>query len=148
VTGAELLRAAEGSPLLLAFLTVGGFLSYAVERLCGSNGPATRLLHAWRDRELRELRREALLRAERRRIDRDEATAREAEQLAELTHLRRRVIELTGDRDTLLREVEHANRRASAAHPTLPVPRLADDPVTAPLHRRRRESARPPPPGR
>lgn len=124
----ELLRAAEGSPWLLAFLVVGGFLSYAVERLCAAAGPATRLLRAWRDRELRELRREALVRAERRRIDREDATAREAELLDEVAHLRRQVHALTAERDRDGCRVPHPRRA---------------EPDTAPMRGRRRESARP-----
>lgn len=142
----ELLRAAEGSPLLLAFLVVGGFLSYAVERLCGAAGPAVRLARVWRDRELRKLRHEALVRAERRRIDREDAAAVEADLIEQRDHLRRRVRDLADERDQLGRQLDLAHRRLSAARPTLPVPRLdGDDPDTAPL---RRESARHLVPGR
>jgi hypothetical protein len=131
----ELLRAAEGSPLLLAFLVVGWFLSYAVERLCGSNGPAVRLVALWRDRELRRLRHEALVRAERRRLDHEAASAREADLLTNLDHLRRRVAQLTAERDELRARIERRHR--------LPQPR--GDPDTEPL---RRESAHRLVPGR
>lgn len=126
----ELLTAVKGSPLLLALLVGGWFAVYAVERLGGLDGPVSRLLRAWRDRELTRLRREALVRAEQRRIDAAERSDRERELLVELYRARR-------ERDDALRQLGEAPRWAP------PAPR--DEAPTAPL---RRETARAPTPRR
>ena len=134
----ELLDAVKGSPLLLAFLVVGGFVVYAVERLCGANGPVTLMLRAWQDRELRKLRREATLRAEQRRIEVEARSDREHDLLDQLAALRTELGEAR-------RQLDRAHRQRVGSMPTLPVPRADDGPPTAPL---RRESARRAPPGR
>ena len=127
----ELLDAVKGSPLLLAFLVVGGFLVYAVERLGGLDGPVSRALRAWQDRELRALRREAMVRAEQRRIEAEERGDRERDLLAQLAQARR-------ERDAALAQL--------AQHPPRPRHSGPDEgPPTNPL---RRESARARPPGR
>lgn len=83
-----LLAAAKGSPLLLGGLIVLGALIYAVEKLGGINGPITRMWDAWQNRKLNGLRREALLRAERRRIAQEEETGRIADLSAQIDGLR------------------------------------------------------------
>lgn len=65
----ELLAAAGDSPLLLAVVVIGGFGVWAVERLTDANGPITRLVRAWQERELRRIRREQETAAARRRSD-------------------------------------------------------------------------------
>jgi hypothetical protein len=84
----DLLAAAVDSPLLLAILVVGGFAVWAVERLAGVNGPITRAVVAWQERELRRLQREADLSAARRRIAQDAEDARVAELEDEVAWLR------------------------------------------------------------
>jgi hypothetical protein len=75
VTTAELIDAARGVPWVAGGVLTLGFLSWVVERIAGLSGPATALHRAWSDRELRALRREAHLRAERRRITAEEESA-------------------------------------------------------------------------
>lgn len=87
----ELLSAAKGSPFLLAALVVLGAVVYAIEKLGGINGPITRLWGAWTNRELNRLRREALLRAERRRITQEEEEGRIADLTSQLDALRDQV---------------------------------------------------------
>jgi hypothetical protein len=75
MTTAEVLAAVGDVPWLAVGLLGLGTLSWAVERIAGLRGPVTLLHHAWTDRELRRLRREAHLRAERRRITAEEESA-------------------------------------------------------------------------
>lgn len=84
----DLLRAAVDEPILLAILVVGGFLVWAVERLAGVDGPVTRAVRAWQERELRRLQREADVSSARRRIERDAEDARVAELEDEVEWLR------------------------------------------------------------
>lgn len=65
----EFLDAVKGSPLLLAVVVLIGGLVYLVEKLGGIDGPITRLYRAWHNRELAKIKRDALLRAERRRLE-------------------------------------------------------------------------------
>lgn len=51
----DLLKAAADSPLLLAFLVVGGFAVWAIEKLGSVNGPLSRAFAAWQRRELRRI---------------------------------------------------------------------------------------------
>lgn len=120
----DLLTAAASSPLLLAFLVVLGGLVWAVERLSGTNGPLTRVLRAWQERELRRLRRERAVQAEQRAARQEDADARVAELEAEVDWLREQL------------------RRTRAGVPEQP-------PATEPIPgRHRRNSARPPVPPR
>lgn len=86
-TTAELLAAAEGIPWLAGIVLGLGAASWAVERVAGLTGPATALLHAWTDRDLRRLRREALLRAERRRLTAEDESAVMADLRQQIAHL-------------------------------------------------------------
>jgi len=166
----ELLDAVKGSPLLLAFLVVGGFLVYAVEKLGGLDGPITRGVRAWQDRELNRLRREALLRAEQRKLDAEQESAvvaglrTEVEWLTRERDDQRRRDRVRDQHDRQLaayldRVLAHA-RAAGVPVPERPpqVPYLAplfvegDEAAgdTNPMPRagHRRDSARPPVPGR
>jgi hypothetical protein len=116
----DLLLSAAEEPLLLAVLVVGGFAVWAVERLSGANGPLTRAVRAWQERELRKLRRERAVDEERRRAARADRDAR--------------VDELEGEVEWLREQL----RRARSGRPS-------QGPETSPL---RRNSARPPPPPR
>lgn len=89
----DLFNAAKGSPLLyvaLAGLVIGVYL---VEHLCGINGPLTRAWAAWNDRELRHLRRDALILAERRRIQTEEEQGRVGDLTRQVADLRAVVAE-------------------------------------------------------
>ena len=85
---AELLAAAVDSPLLLAILVIGGFIVFAVERLADVDGPVTRAVQAWQQRELRRLQRDADLSVARRRITQEAEDARVAELEDEVAWLR------------------------------------------------------------
>ena len=172
----ELLDAVKGSPLLLAFIVVGGFLVYAVEKLGGLDGPITRAVRAWQDRELNRLRREALLRAEQARIEREADAVERAREGETVRRLRAEVDWLTGERDDQRRRdrVRDQHDRALAVYLTRVVAtaraagvRVDEPPAppdlaplfvqgdadglptdTVPQARARRDSARPPVPGR
>lgn len=166
----ELLDAVKGSPLLLAFVVVIAALVYAVEKLGGVNGPISRAVAAWQNRELNKLRREALYRAERRRIDAEAEGEQVRDLRTEVGWLRHEAADYRA-RDRARGEYERAiasyldyvlraARRAGVnlAPPPAP-PNLAplyvegderDDagPSTNPMRRARRETTRPPVPGR
>lgn len=112
MTTAELLAAAQGVPWLTGALLVGGVLSWAVEKFAGLSGPATALLRAWTDRDLRKLRREALLRAERRRLRAEEEGDRISDLSAQLVELRTEVGQLRADRDSARRREARMERYA------------------------------------
>jgi hypothetical protein len=116
----DLLLSVAEEPMLLAILVVGGFVVWAVERLSGTNGPATRALRAWQERELRRIRRERAVEEERRAAEQAREDARVAELESEVRWLREQL------------------RRARTGEPEQP-------PDTEPL---RRNSARPPVPPR
>lgn len=121
---AELLGAAAGSPLLLAFLVILGGSVWAIERLSGANGPLTRALRAWQERELRRLRRERAVDAERRARAQEQEDARVAE---------------------LEREVEWLREQLRRSRAGLVEQRPTTEPIPG---RHRRNSARPPVPPR
>lgn len=98
MTTTDLLGAARDVPWLAAGILGLGAASWVVERIAGLTGPVTTLHRAWADRELRRLRREALLRAERRRLDTEEESAVMAD-------LRAQVAELSLRLDALRRTV-------------------------------------------
>jgi pimeloyl-ACP methyl ester carboxylesterase len=100
----ELLAAAADFPVLVAALVVIGGLLYLAERLFALSGPMSRLVRSWRNRELARLRRDALIRAEKRRLQMEEESAVMAD-------LRAQVRELTGEVARLRSVV-----RASEAH--------------------------------
>lgn len=106
MTLTELLANAEAVPWLSAVLVGLGAAVWVVERVAGLSGPATALTRAWRDRELRKLRREALLRAERRRIEALDEAGRISDLSAELSELRTEV--------KWMREERNENRRRDA----------------------------------
>lgn len=78
MTWDTLLGHAQDSPLLLALLVGGGAVLAAVERVFALSGPVTKLAAWWQGRELARLKRKALLRAEKRRIEEEERSHREA----------------------------------------------------------------------
>lgn len=128
----DLLKAAAESPLLLTFLVVLGGGVWAVEKLGGVNGPISRAVRAWQERELRRLERDRLVENRRREL-RD---ARIADLESEVAYLRGQL----DDR----REVP-----SRVVHP-IPPPRHAPrdrTPATAPIPRAR-NSARATPPDR
>jgi hypothetical protein len=100
----DLIGLAKGAPALGLALAILSAALYTVERVFALTGPATKLVAAWRNRELARLRREALLRAEKRRLDMEEENAVMAD-------LRAQVRELTGEVARLRSVV-----RASEAH--------------------------------
>lgn len=112
MTLTEVLSAAEGIPWLAAAALGLGAVSWAVEKVAGLSGPATALARAWSNRELRRLRREALLRAERRRIAADEEAGRIADLSAQLAELREEVQHLRADRDAARRREARTERYA------------------------------------
>jgi hypothetical protein len=128
----DLLKAAAGSPLLLTILVVAGALVWAIEKLGGVDGPATRLYRAWTDREVRRIRRQQLVVRERRNLD----DARVAELTDEVEWLRRR-LDRYEDTSRLRAPVTSPGRHA------VPPPR---GPETAPIPGRR-NSARAGTPG-
>jgi hypothetical protein len=83
----DLLKAAADSPLLLTFLVILGGAVWAVEKLGGVNGPISRAVRAWQNRELRRLERERLI-DDRRRELRD---ARIADLESEIVWLRQQL---------------------------------------------------------
>lgn len=120
----DLLRAAADEPILLAVLVGGGFLVWAIERLSGAEGPLTRAVRAWQERELRRLRYKRAVREEQRAARLEEADSR--------------VVELESE-VAWLREQLRRNREGVAEEPA----------NTEPLARQgRRNSARPPVPPR
>lgn len=116
----DLLLSAAEQPVLLAVVVLAGFAVWAIERLSGANGPFTRAVRAWQERELRRLRRERAVEDERRARERAGRDARVAELEVEVEWLREQL------------------RRARRGEPS-------QGPDTSPL---RRNSARPPPPRR
>jgi hypothetical protein len=103
----ELLAAAKDFPVLLVALVVVGGALYAAERLFALSGPLTKLAAAWRNRELARLRREALIRAERRRLQMEEESAVMANLRAEVAELSAEVARLRG----AVRDAEEQHRR-------------------------------------
>jgi hypothetical protein len=83
----EIAAAAEGVPWLAGTALALGATSWAVEKVAGLTGPATTIVRLWTERDLRRLRREALLRAERRRLDTEEESAVMADLRAQIAHL-------------------------------------------------------------
>lgn len=71
----DLISLAKGVPALAIGLAVVAALLYASERLLALSGPLTKLVAAWHGRELARLRREALVRAEKRRQQLEEEGA-------------------------------------------------------------------------
>lgn len=117
-TTAELLTAAEHLPWVGSGVLVLGAVGVIVERVTGLAGPATKVANWWHEREVRELRREAKLRAERRRIEREEEEGKVAALRAEVEWLRSEVRRLRAEvRCTC---VDTSPMR----HPSIPVPRL------------------------
>jgi hypothetical protein len=97
---ADVLAATKGLPWLASALLTLGLVSFVVERFAGLSGPATAIARAWRDRDLRKLRREALLRAERRRLAAEEESAVVVDLRAQLAHLTEQVASLRGSART------------------------------------------------
>jgi hypothetical protein len=120
----DLLLSAAEEPVLLAVLVIAGFVVWAIERLSGANGPLTRAVQAWQERELRRLRRERAVQVEQRAVRQEAADARVAELEDEVEWLREQL------------------RRVRTGQPAQP-------PSTEPIPgRHRRNSARPPVPRR
>lgn len=72
---ADLLPLVKGIPALAVTLAVLGAVLYAAERVFALSGPVSKLVAWWNDRELARLRREAIIRAERRRLQQEEESA-------------------------------------------------------------------------
>lgn len=92
----DLLPYLKGSPVLLAALIIATAALYALERLLALTGPATKLARYWQGRELARLRREAAVRAERRRLQREEESAVMADLRAQVAELTTEVARLRG----------------------------------------------------
>lgn len=90
----ELLKLAEGVPWAATGVIATAVASYALERLTGLAGPVSRAANWWRERELRKLRWEVRLRAERRRIEQEEEGARLAALREEVAWLKAEVARL------------------------------------------------------
>lgn len=108
----QLLGYAQGSPLLLACLVGAGAVLAVVERVAGLSGPITKAVHWWQGRELAALRREALVRAERRRLAAEEEAGRVADLSAQLSELRTEVAWLREERDSARRREVRMERYA------------------------------------
>lgn len=102
---ADLLQYAKGSPFLLLVMLVIGVALYVAERVFALSGPITKLVRWWQSRELSKLRREAEVRAERRRIQAQEESAVMAD-------LRRQIADLTAEMGELRGRV----RRSEVQH--------------------------------
>lgn len=90
----DLIGLAKGAPALALALAILSALLYLVERLFALSGPATKLVNAWHNRELARLRREALVRAERRRLAAEEENAVMADLRAQVQELTAEVARL------------------------------------------------------
>lgn len=110
---------AQGSPLLLACLVGAGAVLAVVEKVAGLSGPITKAVRWWQGRELAALRREALVRAERRRLAAEEESGRIADLSAELSELRTEVAWMREERDELRRREAAERRRRDAYDRTL-----------------------------
>lgn len=108
----ELIAGAEGiGPWFLALLLLLGFSVYALEKLGGKEGPITRALAWFSNRELNQLRRQAELEAERKRLAElveGRAVARLRKRLAEAYD---EIDELESIVDWLLRDRNDQRRR-------------------------------------
>jgi hypothetical protein len=163
----DLMQYAEGSPLLLAALVIAGAGLAVIERVFALSGPITKVMGWWEGRELSRLRREAVVRAEKRRIEREEQDGRVADLEAALADLRAEVEWLRRERadqrarDRARDHYDHTmalylhdmavEARAAGVRvtppPTLPVlaPLLVEE-DTAPMHRTRNPARVPVPP--
>lgn len=118
----ELLQYAKGSPFLLLVLVILGAVLYAAERILALSGPMSGLVRWWQNRELAKLKREAELRAERRRIQMEEESALLRDLRGQLAELETNVGRLREERrrreahDRVMREwAEGLLRSARAA---------------------------------
>jgi hypothetical protein len=87
----DLISLAKGAPALALALAILSAVLYAAERVFALSGPMSKLVRWWRGRELGRLRREAELRAEQRRIQREEETAVMADLRTQVDELMREV---------------------------------------------------------
>lgn len=129
MTETELMDYAMSVPWLASGLLVLGAVGVVVERVTGLVGPATKVAVWWSDREVRKLRQEARLRAERRRLDSEDEEARVAALRAEVQWLRQEVARL----HSLVRcTCTDTSPMRTAVHPSQPVPlpRTAGRPAT------------------
>lgn len=92
----DLIGLAKGAPALALALAIFSAALYATERLLALTGPATRFVRWWRGRELSRLRREAEVRAEQRRIQREEEDAVMADLRTQVAGLSQEVARLRG----------------------------------------------------
>lgn len=116
----ELLQAASGSPLLLAVLVIGGFLVWAIERLADADGPVTRLVRAWQERELRRLRRDRAVQAEQRAAREEQADARVAALESEVEWLREQLTRARAGQPEQPPNTEPIPGRRNSARPPVP----------------------------
>lgn len=127
----ELLTHVQGVPWLVAALVILAAVVWAVEKVAGLSGPLTALGRTWSNRELRKLRREALIRAERRRITAEEEAALVA-------HLRTEVADLAAEvarlRSTMRAAEDHHRAIHRWADGLLRAVRAAGVPYVDPPH--------------
>ena len=117
MTWDALLSHAQESPLLLAVLVgAGGVLAF-IERVFALTGPVTKVAQWWQGRELARLKREALLRAECRRIEEEERSHREAALAEENAWLREQLRRARAGRYVPEPDTSPARNRARPAVP-------------------------------
>jgi len=87
----------ESLPWVGTGVLIMGAVGVVVERVTGLAGPATKVANWWHDRHLRKLRRKARYRAELRRIEQEEESARITELRAEVEWLRGEVRRLRSE---------------------------------------------------
>lgn len=160
-----LVDAAKGSPRLLAAVVLVLLVVGAAERLFALSGPLTSVVRWWQGRTLSRLRREALIRAEQRRIEREQSKTREDDLLDRLADLdaevewlrleradqrRRDRARDTYDRAMAAYVYDLAGRARASGIPVDDPPRPPDlapllvEEDTAPMRRVRRNPAPPP----
>ncbi len=121
MTTEELLAAAQGMPWLVSGIVILTAVSYGAEKLTGLAGPLTKATAHWNSRQLRKLRRAAVLRAEARRIEQEEEGARLSALRVEVEWLRDEVARLIATHRCTCTDT--APMRAARNTPRVPEPR-------------------------
>lgn len=98
MNGDLLVEVAKDTPWLLAIVVVVLLLLGAAERLFALSGPITSIVRWWKGRTLAKLRHEALVRAEQRRIEREQTADRVDDLMAQLADVRAEVEWLRDER--------------------------------------------------
>lgn len=102
----DLIGLVRGVPGLAITLAAVSAVLYGAERLFALSGPITKLVAAWHGRELARLRREAVVRAEKRRLQMEEESATLADLRDQLRGLTQEVARLR----SVVRSSEAHNR--------------------------------------